>query len=379
MKRLAKKTTGLIKGAPSAVLISVLIHGGLLLLAGSFVVFTVIKKQDKKFVPPPKVERPKMDLKKPRVKMKDAAKPRAAQRITAKDMKGVQDVALPEISSIGGAGLGGDIGGFEMIPDASEMSLFGGTRSLSIGNDFEGTFYSFELDRRGQFKPTDPAAVNTIVKRFIDSGWNTRVFAPYYRSPQKLYTTQLMIPPVVSELGPEQFGVNLGEGVSPAFWMIHYKGKIARKEGGRFRLWGAGDNYLIVRVNKKIVLQTSFGKSRPERVTFGNQLADWAPTDEQTGEYRFGIGWITIGDWFELEPGVPVEMEVLFGDYQGGWFKAMVNVEEEGVDYDKNREGMPILPAFKTAEIPEPLKEQMKFLLIDGETDLESDLMFNIH
>jgi len=162
-------------------------------------------------------------------------------------------------------------------------------------------------------------------------------------------------------------------------WMIHYKGKIARKEGGRFRFWGAGDNYLVVRVNKKIVLLTAFGKSRPGIVPFGKDLADWAPTDKRTGEYRFGIGWMTIGSWFELEPGVPVEMEVLFGDYWGGRFEAMLNVEEEGEDYDENQEGMPILPAFKTAEIPDPLKEQMKYILIDGETDLESDLMFNIH
>lgn len=379
MKRLLKKTKGLIKGTPTAVLVSVLIHLVVFFMAGTLVVFSVIKKQEKKFVPPPKVERPKMDLKKPRVKVKEAARPRPTQRITAQSVTGMENIELPEVFDRGETGLGAGIGGFEMIPDASEMSLFGGTRSLSIGNDFEGTFYSFELNRRGEFSPINRHGVNEVVKRFIESDWNTRVFAPYYRSPQKLYTTCLMIPPVVSELGPEQFGVNLGEGVSPAFWMIHYKGKIAHEEGGRFRLWGAGDNYIIVRVNKKIVLQASFRNSRPGIVGFNHALAEWAPTDERTDEFRFGIGRVTIGEWFELEPGVPVEMELLFGDYRGGWFEAMVNVEKEGVDYDKNREGMPILPAFKTAEIPEPLKEQMKFLLIPGETDLDSDLMFNIH
>jgi hypothetical protein len=356
----------------------VLIHAGLFFVAGTLVVFTVIKKQEKKFVPPPPIERPKMDLKKPKVKVKKTVKPRAAQRISASSVQSMPDIALPDVSRAG-SGLSGGVGGFEMMPDPSEMSMFGGTRSLAIGNDFEGTFYSFELDRRGRFAPISVPGANAIVKKFIDSGWNTRVFAPYYRSPQKLYTTCLMIPPVVSEIGPEQFGVNLGEGVSPAFWMIHYKGKIARPEGGRFRLWGGGDNYLIVRVNKKIVLQADYRQLKHGAVAFGNQLANWASTDERTGEYRFGMGWVTIGDWFELEPGEPVEMEVLFGDWWGGLFEAMVNVEEEGVDYDENREGMPILPAFKTAEIPESLKEQMEFLLIEGETDLESELMFNIH
>jgi hypothetical protein len=378
VKRLIKKTKGLVQGVPSAVLISVLIHAGLFFVAGTLVVFTVIKKAEKKFVPPPPIERPKMDLKKPKVKVKKTVKPRAAQRISASSVQSMPDIALPDVSRAG-SGLSGGVGGFEMMPDPSEMSMFGGTRSLAIGNDFEGTFYSFELDRRGRFAPISVPGANAIVKKFIDSGWNTRVFAPYYRSPQKLYTTCLMVPPVVSEIGPEQFGVNLGEGVSPAFWMIHYKGKIARPEGGRFRLWGGGDNYLIVRVNKKIVLQADYRQLKHGAVAFGNQLANWASTDERTGEYRFGMGWVTIGDWFELEPGEPVEMEVLFGDWWGGLFEAMLNVEEEGVDYDENREGMPILPAFKTAEIPESLKEQMEFLLIEGETDLESELMFNIH
>ena len=40
---------------------------------------------------------------------------------------------------------------------------------------------------------------------------------------------------------------------------------------------------------------------------------------------------------------------------------------------------MPILPVFKTAEIPERVKEKIKYTLIPGEADLDSDLMFNVY
>ncbi|NNJ71427.1 MAG: hypothetical protein HKP10_09115, partial [Kiritimatiellales bacterium] len=81
MKRESRKRKGLVKGAPTAVILTAAIHLALLAVAGGLVVFTAIKKAEKKFVPPPPVDRPKMDLKKPRVKTKKASKPRATQRI----------------------------------------------------------------------------------------------------------------------------------------------------------------------------------------------------------------------------------------------------------------------------------------------------------
>ena len=52
MKRLIKKSQKIVKGMPSAVVLSIVIHAALFLLAGMLVVFTVVKKVEKKFVPP---------------------------------------------------------------------------------------------------------------------------------------------------------------------------------------------------------------------------------------------------------------------------------------------------------------------------------------
>ena len=51
------------QGGPSGFVISLVIHAALFVLAGLLVVFTVQQKEEKKFVPPAPVERPKMQLK----------------------------------------------------------------------------------------------------------------------------------------------------------------------------------------------------------------------------------------------------------------------------------------------------------------------------
>jgi len=100
MKRLIRKNQKIVKGMPGAVALSILIHGALFLLAGMLVVFTVVKKDEKRFVPPKAVERPKMKLKKPKVKVKKTSRPKPTTRIATKiDRASMPDIQLPEISS----------------------------------------------------------------------------------------------------------------------------------------------------------------------------------------------------------------------------------------------------------------------------------------
>jgi hypothetical protein len=365
-----KKTKSPANGAPSAVLVSIAVHAILLALAGGMVVFKFIKKEEQKFIPPPPVERPKMDLKKPRVKVKETAKPRATQRITSKSVASMPDIQLPDISSAG-SGLSGGVGGYELVPDVAGMSMFGGSKSVAVGNDFEGTFYSLHYDRRGKETSVDDPEYRNTIRRFVELDWNPFVFAPFYRAPQKLYSTQIFIPSISSEFAPSNFGVPAGPDFDPYLWCVHYEGKIMRPEGGRFRFWGFGDDVLLVRVNGKVVLNASWGNDRIE-------VCDWE-RHEDDYKYFMGHAQAAVGKWFELEPGVPVEMEVLFGEIPGGQFCAYLVVEDEDEDYAENQQGMPILPVFKTAEIPERIKDKIKYTLIPGEADLDSDLMFNIY
>jgi len=371
MKRLVKRTKGLIKGAPTAVLVSAGIHAALLLLAGGLVVFSVVKKHEKVFEPPPPVERKKMKLKKPKVKVKKQARPKSSQRINSKSVQTMTEFQLPDVSSMGD-GLGGGVGGFEMVPDVADMSMFGSKNSVSVGNDFEGTFYCMSLDRRGNRSTVNSVSSFAYARRrFFESGWNPNALAMFYRSPQKLYTTFFYIPMTASEFVPRSFGIS--DDVYTYTWMAHYKGKFAAKESGTYRFWGRGENVQAVRVNGKISLVG--GHMR------GAALAsDWESPSEDHRKYWRGHGPMGVGDWFELEAGVPADFEIVFGDNGGAWTQCTLTIQKKGEFYPKNPDGAPILPAFKTAEIPQHLIDEITYsMLRGGEANLTSPTMFNVY
>lgn len=372
MKRLIKKTRGLIKGAPTAVLVSAVLHLILFAVFGGIVVFSVVQKREKKFTPPPPVERPKMELKKPKVKIKKKPRPKAMQRIVSKQVQEMPDLQLPAVSGIG-EGLGSGIGGFELIPDPADMTLFGGKKSSSIGNDFEGTFYALGLDRRGRRNGVSEGSYAEVLRKFYDSGWNPRALSAYYRWPQKLYTTFIFIPTMEFEHVPRSFGIP--DEVYTAQWMVHYKGKIRSKEGGRFRFWGVGNHVLAIRIDGQEV--GFLGIQGLHRVS--NNASDWRSSSSMSQKYYSGHLRMVVGDWFELEADQLVEMEVVIGDHNGWYTQAALRIEKHGELYARNRDGAPILPVFKTAEIPQGLKDEIKYLTLEGDQDLDSDLMFNVY
>jgi len=337
MKKKARKNQRMVKGMPSAVLLSIVIHAALFLLAGMLVVFTVVKKEEKKFEPPKAVERPKMKLKKPKVRIKKTSKPKPTTRIVTKmNRTSMPDIQLPEMSGMG-EGLGGGIGGFDMMPDFDTVSVFGSGQS--IGNDFEGTLYDLKRYRNG--KPLSVQlgyeGMKREVEKFIKSGWKPSVLAKYYRSPNKLYSPTIMIPTTLSEFGPWAFN----EPDMAAYeYMLHYKGQLVHKEGGRFRFWCMGDDFMVVRVDGKIVLD------------YANIFSHaWDGKNSKRTNYHLGHWPAYSGQWIDLEPGVPLDMEIVFGEVYGVIFGAMLVIEEEGVDYPTNFEGGPMLPVFKTAEL----------------------------
>jgi hypothetical protein len=369
MKQLIR-TKGLVAGTPRAVVISALIHGAFLAAAGGLIVFTVVQKNETKFVPAAPVNRSKMKLKKLRVKMKQNIKPRQTPlRITSIAKRGMSDIQLPEISGIGG-NLVGRIGGFEMMPDVSQMSLLGNKDAIFAGNEFEGTFYSLSLDRTGRRNSVTMGTYAGIMKDFFDSGWDPKLLWDYYRWPQKLYTSFIYLPTIGFEHVPRSFGIP--DTVNTAQWMVHYKGKIMSHEDGRFRFWGRGNHVLAVKVDGKEVGYLGLPVVR-------NVYTRWRSSAEENRKYFTGKLSMEVGDWFELKAGQPVEIEIVIGDYNGADTQATLRIQKDGESYPTNKDGGPVLPVFKTAEIPEHIKDEIRYLTIEGDQDLDSDLIFNVY
>jgi len=303
MKRVVKKSRKLVKGMPSAVVLSIVIHVALFLLAGMLVVFTVVKKEEKKFVPPKAINRPKMKLRRPKVKVKKTSKPKPTTRIVTKvNRASIPDIQLPEMSGMGD-GLAGRVGGFDMMPDFGEVSVFGGGQS--IGNDFEGQFYSFVHTRSGGLAIMDEDKFVWLVRKFCTSGWKESLLSRYYRAPDKLYTTSFMVPPVPAPMAPDVFGQPEME----SYWFFaKYKGQLVYPEDIRFRFWGVGDAYIVVYVDGKTVLINAV----PGRLRV---LDFWQSTDADNDKFFLADRQMRVGDWIELKAGKPVDMQVLFGEW----------------------------------------------------------------
>ncbi|RKX39682.1 MAG: hypothetical protein DRP64_13940 [Verrucomicrobia bacterium] len=362
MKRLFKKRQKIGKGMPSAVLLSIVIHAALFLLAGMLVVFTVVKKEEKKFVPPKAVERPKMKLRKPKVKVKKTSKPKPTTRIVTKvNRANMPDIQLPEMSGMGGEGLGAGVGGFDMMPDLGDISVFGSGQS--IGNDFVGTFYDFQRDRSGRDIPVAPEAFLQKLVKFVGSGWQASKIGRYYQSPKKLFATCFMVPPIRSTVAPAAFGEPDTGGYC---WMVHYKGQLVHSKGITFRFWGQGDDLLVVRVGGKVVLIANWsGKWDQMAEEYFMQI--WSPSSADSRKYYMGNNRSVVGDWITLEPGVSLDMEVMIGEVGGGSYCSMLAVEVEGVEYEKGPQGNPILPMFKTASLTHDLIDAIYKDLVPGE------------
>ncbi len=362
------------KGAPSGFVISLMVHAAAFSLAGLLVVFTVHQKEEKTFVPPKPVDRPKMKLKKPQVKVKKSAKPKSTTRIVTNIKRAsMPDIQLPEMSGMGGA-IGADIGGFNIMPDVGSLTMLGSAQS--VGSDLEGTFYDFNRSRSGHPTGIDVLTWREEFRRFLLSGWKPSSISKYYRAPQKLYASSLIYPPSPSTIAPASFGEQDAAG---AFWLVHYTGKIVHRDGITFRFWVNADEVLAIKLNNEIVAACTWRNTTTGEITFdAHSMAGlWETSDSMaSGRYFIGNNRAIAGDWITLEPGVPVDMEMVLGD-NGVEACFIVAVEEKGVEYPKNSQGGPLLPAFKTAEFSRDMLDVIYKNLVDGEICLTNGPVFN--
>ena len=389
MKKTIKKKKGLIKGTPVAVLVSIGIHALLIFFAIGWVVFKFITPEPPVFVPPEKINRPTMKLKKPQVVVKDNSKPKqSTERIVSKANLTTANIVLPQMTAGGiGDGLGDAVGGFQMMEDLAKMTLMGGETSL--GNDLVGTFYYFMRSRSGgpsEFKGRPDELYKNLVKKFLDSGWDPSVFDHYWRAPTKLYATQFFIPGTNSGIAPDKFGFK-DRSAMAAYWLCHYKGKIGfpkelikdYPDGARFRFWAYGDNVLFIRINGEMIIDASM-----EGRNYNDNLIGWR--GEDVPENRIypvssngGLPW-RVSEWFEMTPDEPTDMEIIFGEQPGGGFMSVVCIQQEGVEYpDREKLRGPLLPIFKTAPMPQHIVDEISYYMPEGAVDITGGPIFSTY
>ncbi len=254
-------------------------------------------------------------------------------------------------------------------PD-DKVSPYGDSRS--IGSDLEGTYYDCTRARTGRDIGMGVDAYQQAVGIVLKSDWDWKAFRRFYRAPEKRYITCMILPTMSSSAAPAAFGEAPG---SDALWIIHYKGEIVYPEEITFRFWGVADDFMLVRVGEKIVFADALSPSWNDWDEMIKPL--WESKDPPPKRYFIGYDTkMEVGDWITLKAGQPLDMEVLMGG-AGGQSTFMLLVEVKGVEYERNRWGSPILPAFRTARLSQDMLDLINKKLAPNVASLTTGPVFN--
>ncbi len=345
---------------------SIAIH--LLFAAGAsvFIAQRIVSPRNANFIASPPTSNPGARAREHKVQMaqkqKTMSAPAQMKRVTTLALN--TNVALPampvmpavtnglspmKMAGMGGTGVGMSIGGAGSSGGPAgrggPVSLFG-LRSAG-GGSLVGTFYDFKQTASGQSTPmtgdgtegsplekTANDESGKLVGRFANGGFNENTLSNYFKGPVPLYATQIFIPSLPADNGPKEFG--LADKVKPRRWVIVYRGRVSPPESGRYRFVGEADDFLVVRMNNRIVLDGC--------VTH--------PTGKKpTREYQYDRVQFPCaeGDYFDATAGDHLDIQILIGEQPGGNFNTYLMVQKEGADCARDPKGNPILPIFKIA------------------------------
>lgn len=340
----------------SALVVSLIFHGVLIVVALFIVAVKVIKpKEDPGFkdrevkreqVPPPPQRIPK------EISKTTSSSPKLPEPIPLATKDNYVEIAMPDVETKGinlAAMSTDDV--TDLMPNI--QTIWGDSIADPKGKELTGTFYDLKQTDQGESTDMNINRFFAALANFVN-GWNPGRLDDYFKAPRQNYATFFMIPTLSSSKATEAFGV--GNVVTPDYWAAYYAGYISAPETGYYRFHGYGDDVLLVRINKRLVLDGGFSDYRPQLQT------GWTSDDENNRKYPIGNQLLYIGDWFKLTKGERVKMEVLIGDV-GGLCSSQLLIEQKGKTYaqvpfkDGSR---PVLPVFKTKAIPKILIDQIK-------------------
>ena len=298
-------------------------------------------------------------------------------RITSKNANATLAVAsLPSISNpllsagaIGGGsskgfggGSGGGIGAGKGVGSGGGrnfVGLFGmkSANGMAVGG-LIGTLY--DLKQTSDRKPTSAAPANTgigpyrtSVREFLESGWSAGRLQRYFKSPDKLVSGQLFITGRSADDAPKAFEVE--KLMKPSRWVVHYRCYVEMPSSLPFRFVGSGDDFLVVRWNRKIALDDGYetylaggGNYRD----FGVKVSQEYKIDRRPGS----LSRLKAGPWIQVTKGTKVPVEVLIGETPGGVFDCYLAIEvaKSSTKVNGQYEGEGKLKLFRCSADPLP-------------------------
>ncbi len=274
-----------------------------------------------------------------------------------------------------GGGSGGGIGsglGVGRGNGKNFVSLFGAKMGT---NGLVGTFY--DLKQTPAHKETECAPQSGIgpyreaVKEFFQSGWSPIKFAKYYKAPEPLIAGQIFVPGRSANAAPEAYGVE--KEVKPSRWVAHYKGVVEVPQSIPFRFVGTGDDWLLVRWDKKIALDDGYERfvvgGDGNYKDFKQTVTKEFPMDRSPG----GLARMKAGPWINEQKGKKVPVEIIFGETPGGVFDVYLAIEvarsNQRVKGEFEGEGTLKLFRVNTEPLPKEIEKPGRNLTIDMQAE----------
>jgi hypothetical protein len=253
-----------------------------------------------------------------------------------------------------GAGKGTGVGGGRNF-----VSLFGmkGGPNANAGG-LIGTLY--DLKQTADRKPTSAAPANTgiapyrtSVREFLESGWSAGRLQRFFKSPDKLVSGQLFITGRSADDAPKAFEVE--KLMKPSRWVVHYRCYVEMPSSMPFRFVGSGDDFLIVRWNRKIALDDGYETylaGGGNYKDFGVKVTQEYKVDRRPG----GLHRLKAGPWIQVTKGTKVPVEVLIGETPGGVFDCYLAIEvaKSSTKVNGQYEGEGTLKLFRCSADPLP-------------------------
>lgn len=254
-----------------------------------------------------------------------------------------------------GSGKGAGVGGGRNF-----VSLFGmkSTGSMTVGG-LLGTLY--DLKQTSGRQPTAMMDGKTgippyraAVRDFLESGWSPGKLQKFFKSPDQLVSGQLFITGRSADDAPKAFEVE--KLMKPSRWVVHYRCYVEVPNSLPFRFVGSGDDFLIVRWNRKIALddgyETYFTGRDGNYRDFGVKVSKEYKVDRRPG----GLHRLKAGPWIQATKGTKVPVEVLMGETPGGVFDCYLAIEvaKSGTKEKGQYEGEGTLKLFRCSADPLP-------------------------
>ena len=200
-------------------------------------------------------------------------------------------------------------------------------------------------------KPHKQQEVGEALSKFFQSGWNPATLSNYYSPKQKLYASSFYLPQASAGYAP--FAYNCQDVCQDAAWICIYRGRVRAPKTGKFRFIGTGDDYLGVRFNKQVVLESGYripslyNKDNPQRWwVSGAGVKDRHWKEVRSGNlkgfegyelinhikeipsWNSNLGGLTAGKTFDVKEGQVYPIEVAISEIPGGAFGFVLFIED---------------------------------------------------